>query len=224
MNNRPLPPDNNAQIDIHTPFTPAERIQQLCETDKDIVSLLTHLSFALRSLAAPPDSKVKRPPNYPLPVPSISSQPGAPANINPEEEEADPVASFQLAQTNFLNTIDRVAKHLDRQIYALEEAGIISLRDKNAQAAAAAAADSQQQIQGAGGDSQSGSQVDQDSGRKKIEASLEPDGLGRYGKLTVGQLNLASSTVERDMELELWRKGLKHFQQSLLDPSDRMQE
>jgi hypothetical protein len=31
--------------------------------------------------------------------------------------------------------------------------------------------------------------------------------MGRYGGLDVGQLNMASSTVERDMEGELWRKA-----------------
>ena len=33
---------------------------------------------------------------------------------------------------------------------------------------------------------------------------MEPDGMGRYGSLDVGKLNMASSTVERDMERELW--------------------
>lgn len=89
---------------------------------------------------------------------------------------------------------------MKRNIYALEEAGIITLRNAGegvpgAEGGAAAAGT------GAGG----ATAGEGNTGRaKEIVARLEPDGVGRYGSLDVGQLNMASSTVERDMERELW--------------------
>ncbi|KAK4459581.1 mediator complex, subunit Med11, partial [Cladorrhinum samala] len=185
--------------DVQTPFTRTERIEQLGEIDKDISSLLTHLSSALSALATPPNSTV--PP---------SSDDGIPL---------DPQTAFQSAQTNFFNTIDRVSKHLSRNIYALEEAGIISLRSS-----------AQQQDGGLAGQPQPGSSQGMnqggfgDSQQQDGKGRLEPDGAGRYGKLDVGRLNLASSTLERDKEVELWRKAREFLEKVEQEEGDRMQE
>ncbi|KAK3308259.1 mediator complex, subunit Med11 [Chaetomium strumarium] len=239
MNNPPQPPSlsGGPAVDIHQPFTPAERIQQLAEIDNDIASLLTHLSSAMRALATPPGSSVSLlQPNgngtqadgdTPSDVPILESEH---QQQQEREREADPVSAFRTAQASFFNAIDRIDKHLTRQILALEEAGIITLRNNNN------SAEQQQQQQqqpqqgdfgpgGGGGGSFGGSGHHQGhqqqlpphqgggggGGDAKARAAapprLEPDGMGRYGGLDVGQLNMASSTVERDMEGELWRKA-----------------
>jgi hypothetical protein len=215
MNSSTQPPAPNGAgtgaVDIHKPYTPGERIQQLSEVDKDIASLLVHLSSAMRALATPPGTTVA-----PTTTPSHTGGGGGgdddddvlmgTTEASPSPS-TDPVTAFQQAQSAFFQTVDRIDKQLTRQILALEEAGIITLRNT---------ADQQQQQQGQGeqatGSSQQQQQLearrggDAGGGGGQV-ARLEPDGMGRYGNLDVGQLNLASSTVERDMEAELWRRA-----------------
>lgn len=182
--NYPLSPN---PIDIHTPFTTAERIQQLSQIDKDIASLLRHTSAALRAIASPP--------------PSTSQQSQSQAEL-PSTEAA--LANFKSCQTAFLETLDRVDKNLKRQIYALEEAGIITLPrtgDGQAGADGATAGTGAGTAGGAGAPGVGGGAGGQ---AKEAAARLEPDGMGRYGSLDVGQLNMASNSVERDLETELW--------------------
>ncbi|KAK4159124.1 hypothetical protein QBC43DRAFT_327779 [Cladorrhinum sp. PSN259] len=220
------PPTGGTSVDIHTPFTRTERIEQLADIDKDIASLLLHLSQAMRALATPPNSFVP-------PLETSSAQDSSFAS----EEPQDPQTAFQTAQTNFFNTIDRVGKHLDRNIFALEEAGIISLRssssgqqqqDPNNLGGGGGPQQSQSvpgsQGQGggsfnAGGGAVSGARVDSSG-----IARLEPDGAGRYGRLDVGKLNMASSTLERDKEAELWRKAREFLEKVEQRRGDRMQE
>jgi len=178
-------PSSSAPTDTHTPFTTAERIQQLSTIDTDIASLLQHTSSALRSIASPPTATSN--------------------SYDDEQATAEAaLASFKEIQLAFVNTLDRIDKHLKRNIYALEEAGIITLRASDAQAGGEGSG-------GPGGASGSGDTSGAGgSGRtKEVVARLDPDGVGRYGSLDVGQLNMASSTVERDMEKELWEKARK---------------
>jgi hypothetical protein len=219
-------------VDIHKPFTPGERIQQLSEIDnvcafpslpaflkndksanlfvrQDIASLLSHLSSAMRALATPPNT-ANTPDHSPTDAPVVDS------------EAADPVATFKTAQSDFFQTIDRVDKHLTRQILALEEAGIITLRSTGAGAGAEGEAGSSQQQQLQQGGAGEAARV------RAAPTRLEPDGMGRYGSLDVGKLNMASSTVERDMERELWRRAREELtrvvQQSGGDEGDKMEE
>ncbi|KAK4240150.1 hypothetical protein C8A03DRAFT_13497 [Achaetomium macrosporum] len=223
MNDPIQPPSLNggAAVDIHQPFTPAERIQQLAEIDNDIASLLTHLSSAMRALATPPGSSVSTlepngsgtpaDDNTASDVPMLESEQQQQQH---HERKADPVSAFRTAQASFFNTIDRIDKHLTRQILALEEAGIITLRNTGAEQQQQG---HQQGDLGPGGGSfvgpgQQGQHLPPHQGgdakaRAAAPPRLEPDGMGRYGGLDVGQLNMASSTVERDMEGELWRKA-----------------
>lgn len=115
---------------------------------------------------------------------------------------SDPISAFHTAQSAFFTTVDRIDKHLTRQILALEESGIITLRNTGA--------DGQPQTGEPGaGDAASAATSGGGGGRVRVGAPkrLEPDGMGRYGNLDVGKLNMASSTVERDMERELWRSA-----------------
>ncbi len=192
-------------IDIHQPFTPAERIRQLGDIDKDITSLLTHLSSAMRALATPPGNTV---------------QPNTTNALSVTDTDTDPLSAFQQAQFAFFNTVDRVDKQLTRQILALEEAGIITLRN-NAAANNNAANGGQDQEPGPLHDAKAKAAA---AGPKR----LEPDGMGRYGNLDVGKLNLASSTVERDMEGELWGRMREELERSVgggeEEQGERMEE
>ena len=82
----------------------------------------------------------------------------------------------------FISTLHSVDVRLKRQIWGLEEAGVITLK-------------------GGGEGEAKGSGKEETSG---IKTNLEPDGVGKMGGLDVGWLNARSSKVERDMEAELW--------------------
>ncbi|KAK0635735.1 mediator complex protein-domain-containing protein [Bombardia bombarda] len=174
-------------VSIHEPFTTAERMQQLSAIDNDIASLLQHTSDAMKSIVHPPETDANQ---------AIT---------------ANAASAFSSIQDEFINTLDRIDKQLKRQIYALEEAGIITLR------AASDALPTENDV-GPGGRA------------KVVAALLDPDGVGRYGAFDVGRLNMASSTVERDMEAEQWRRAREHLARVVEnrsgggDGGDRMQE
>ncbi|KAL2130735.1 hypothetical protein VTI74DRAFT_5999 [Chaetomium olivicolor] len=195
------PPLNSAEpgpVDIHQPFTTGERIHQLLEIDNDIASLLAHLSSTLRALATPPGASVQQNHSQPLTANSVEDN-NTPSDVDILDSDSpsapSPLEAFKSSQAAFFNTVDRIDKHLTRQILAMEEAGIITLRGSGAGEAEAAAQGGEPAAGGGPGKARAGL------------ARLEPDGMGRYGTLDVGKLNLASSTVERDMEAELWRKA-----------------
>lgn len=87
---------------------------------------------------------------------------------------ADPVFKHHL--NDFLRTLRSVNVRMKRQIWGLEEAGII--RSSDAPTSDAAGDDNTR--------------------------TLEPDGNGKIGGMDVGWLNSRSNKVERDMESELW--------------------
>lgn len=82
----------------------------------------------------------------------------------------------------FLTTLHAVDVRLKRQIFGLEEAGILTLEDARPR--------------------------DKDAGGAQKPA-LEPNGLGMMGNLDVGWLNSRGNQNERDMEAELWTKARK---------------
>lgn len=206
-------------IDIHEPFTTAEHIQQLSNIDNDIVSLLELTSNALRCLASPPP-------------PSSSENNANPAQQPPEQsQDEDATARFTQVQSTFLSTLDRVDKQLRRQIYAMEEAGIINLRSSSSNPNTNAEGDNAGNISGEPnasnkpggyaaasapknpGELTRPAKIETHNGAKwvrPVAARLDPDGVGRYGNLDVGRMNMAIDTVERDMERELWQRAKEH--------------
>ncbi|KAK1672812.1 mediator complex protein-domain-containing protein [Colletotrichum godetiae] len=92
------------------PFTLQERIQQLCEIDTQIVSLMSHTSSALSALGAPP--KTSSDPSNPS-AQTLSSQ----------------TQTFKTSMDALLSTLHTVDVHMKRQILSLEEASIIKLRN-----------------------------------------------------------------------------------------------
>jgi hypothetical protein len=114
------------------------------------------------------------------------------ANLEPpadagSQAQPSPVSStdtFKSAMNDFLSILHSVDVRLKRQILALEEAGIINLKNISSDRAAM----------------ESGSKASQ-------KASLEPNGIGNIGNLDVGWLNSRGSKVEKDMEVELWARA-----------------
>ncbi|KAL1902760.1 hypothetical protein Sste5346_000670 [Sporothrix stenoceras] len=100
-----------AVIDVHEPFTLPERFQQLAEIDNDIIKLLTLANDIIQ----------------PLSTPDGASGPGAASTADAHTETQ--VAAFKEAMDSFLTTLHSVDVRLKRQIWGLEEAGLISLKE-----------------------------------------------------------------------------------------------
>ncbi|KAI1123010.1 mediator complex, subunit Med11 [Nemania abortiva] len=165
------------------PFTKAERIQQLGNIDKQIVSLLRYTGQAIQCLGKPDEG--------------VSMT------------DTDPIEQYKQSMEGFMRTLRNVNVGIKRQIWGLEEAGIISLSKKELATR------------------EEGGEVQASNARNK----LEPDGSGKIGGLDVGWLNSRSSQVERDMEADLWQEVedilqrlLAHQQQEAgQDPDSHME-
>ncbi|KAI0397083.1 mediator complex, subunit Med11 [Xylariaceae sp. FL0594] len=145
------------------PFTKAERIQQLAEIDKKIVKLLRSSGQAVQSLG-------KR-----------ESHDG-----DTIMTDSNPSQQFKASMDEFLRTLQHVNVSMKRQIWGLEEAGIISLGEKGVKA------------------KEEGGEAQAYNARSKL---LEPDGSGKIGGLDVGWLNSRSDKVEKQMEADLWQEA-----------------
>lgn len=156
------------QSPSHEPFTVEENIHQLNAIDKSIVQLMNHTAIALNALTFTPSSSDANP------------------TTDPSSDSLDPDAkkeAFRSATNSFLTALHNIDVRMKRQIFALEEAGIVNLSNMPRQDAAPA-----------------------------TKASLKPNGLGSVGNLDVGWLNSRSTKVERDMEAELWDKARKFLE------------
>ena len=120
----------------------------------------------------------------------------------------------------FMKTLHSVDVRLKRQIWGLEEAGIITLKASNDRTAEGPAGPGQTAAAvatatgggGGGGDSGSGGPPGGAGPAGPVATSLEPDGVGKIGDLDVGWLNSRSNKVERVMESELWTTTRKHLE------------
>ncbi|ROT35558.1 hypothetical protein SODALDRAFT_328921 [Sodiomyces alkalinus F11] len=93
--------DNQAEASASdNTFTRGERIQQLCDIDKDIVQLMDHTAKAIAALGPQP------------------------ASVPPTQQ----TESFRRSMDGLLETLHNVDVHMKRQILGLEEARIIRLR------------------------------------------------------------------------------------------------
>ncbi|CAK7271767.1 hypothetical protein SEPCBS57363_004791 [Sporothrix epigloea] len=108
-------PDAAPQISgIHDPFTLTERFNQLAEIDNDIIKLLSLANDTIKPLSTPVDT-------------ARDNHAGL-VNSTGKDTEAR-VSSFKDAMDSFLTTLHAVDVRLKRQIWGLEEAGIISLKE-----------------------------------------------------------------------------------------------
>lgn len=198
-------------IDIHAPFTRAERMDQLAEIDrvrligtpllrppgqshltraslKDIASLLELSGKAIQSLGKQDPTKHTNTNNGNgngngnTSTLQTDGQPEPPQPLTTEEQTQEQTQSFQDNMAKFLTTLHSVDVRLKRQIFGLEESGILTLGDKDAGPGPA---------------------------QRPI---LEPNGLGLVGNLDVGWLNSRSNQVEREMEAELWTAARGHLE------------
>lgn len=85
----------------------------------------------------------------------------------------------------FLTTLHKVDVRVKREIFALEEAGILTIDKTKVK-------------------DDDETQAEQDS-----KQTLEPNGMGMVGNLDVGWLNSRSNQVEMEMEAELWTNARK---------------
>ncbi|OIW29480.1 hypothetical protein CONLIGDRAFT_643579 [Coniochaeta ligniaria NRRL 30616] len=189
--------DNQSPVDIHAPFTKQELIQQLAEIDNDITLLLSHTGTAIQSLAQPITSPSSTSPDGSSPAAAAADN--TIANLNPEER----LATFKNSMNAFMATLHSVDVRLKRQIWGLEEAGIVTLKRASREGADGASGGGGNAVVGSGGGG---------SGAAAVKTNLEPDGVGKIGGLDVGWLNARSSKVERDMEAELWTGMRKHLE------------
>ncbi|GAP92640.1 putative mediator complex protein [Rosellinia necatrix] len=166
------------------PFTKAERIQQLGDIDKKIVSLARSTGQAMQCLGKriPHDGEVVM-------------------------TDTDPIQQYKDSMDEFMGTLRTVNVGMKRQIWGLEEAGIISLGKKELNLR------------------EEGGEVQASNIRNGL---LEPDGNGKIGGLDVGWLNSRSNKVEKDMEADLWREAEDALQQLLAHqqqyPDERMND
>lgn len=151
---------------------------------KDIASLLELSGKAIQSLGK------QTPTNGSSSAAARTDGHQQPQDLPPRSLTAEEqTQAFQDNMGKFLTTLHAVDVRLKRQIFGLEEAGILTLdgarlpKDKDA----------------AGGGGGGGAQ----------KPTLEPNGLGMMGSLDVGWLNSRSNQNERDMEAELWTKARK---------------
>ncbi|EHA56843.1 hypothetical protein MGG_06741 [Pyricularia oryzae 70-15] len=163
-------------VDVNAPFTKAERLQQLSEIDQDIASLLEKAGRVIGSLKPNPDS---------APDPSA------------ELQDPPQLSACKAATDDFFATLQSVNIRLKRQIYGLEEAGIITL--------------SQPTITAAGKTKPKG---ELPTMINAIVPPVQPNGVGGMGagNLDVGWLNSRSNKVDRDMEAELWARARQHLE------------
>ncbi|ORY71336.1 mediator complex, subunit Med11 [Pseudomassariella vexata] len=140
------------------PFTKAERIQQLGQIDESIVSLLRIVGKSAQSIGT-------------------KDTQGDTAMDGSSTQSLD---ACQELINEFFRTLHSVDVRVKRQIWGLEEAGIIKL--------------------GKGDD-------EEETTKTKRKPRLEPDGDGKIGGLDAGYLNSRSNKVEREMEAELWKQA-----------------
>ncbi|KAI0967481.1 mediator complex, subunit Med11 [Xylaria arbuscula] len=155
--------ETGGQQQAFVPFTKAERIQQLGDIDKKIVSLLRSTGQAIQCLGK------RVVPNEDVPM-----------------TNSDPNQHFKESMDEFMKTLREVNVGMKRQIWGLEEAGIISLAKKEVNTR------------------EEGGEVQASNARVGL---LEPDGNGKIGGLDVGWLNSRSNRVEKDMEADLWQEA-----------------
>jgi hypothetical protein len=100
--------------------------------------------------------------------------------------DLDPTQQFKTSMDEFLRTLQQVNIGMKRQIWGLEEAGIISLGKK------------------AANNKEESGETQANNARNRL---LEPDGSGKIGGLDVGWLNSRSNKVEKEMEADLWQEA-----------------
>lgn len=183
-----------AQPPTTVTITPAERIRELSEINKDVAILLTSAGQAVHALT-------DRPLNL-----HASSDDDTPMTDTSSDSLEARREKFKEVSTTFFETLQGVTARLRRQVYALEEAGIITPDPLTAQEqpkAAASLAPAQSNQRGVV--------------QLPKEQQLDPDRIknGGLGDLDIGWLNSRSNKVGAEKEAELI-KEVKELLQDVL--------
>jgi len=167
----------STQSTLVTDFTAADRINQLNEIDKDITRLLQSAGSAIKALTGN----------------AISGSQDQPVSI---EQQKDHFTNTTAQYFSLLSSID---VRLRRQIYSLEEAGIVPVDTALKESQGSLTVPST--VPGLGG----GAAVPTLQGVKE-KGSVSGSGLGN---LDIGWLNSRNDKVGKEMEAELWGKARK---------------
>ncbi|KLU91476.1 hypothetical protein MAPG_09995 [Magnaporthiopsis poae ATCC 64411] len=143
------------------------------------------------------DQKERWPPPGQAQTGPAGEQPLAPL------EQQQQSRAFEAASNDFFATLLSIHVRLKRQIWGLEEAGIITLKDGGAKGSSSSAAAAAAAASAKGGTV---------APTNLAVPALEPNGVGAIGNLDVGWLNSRSSKVDRDMEAELWAQARGHLE------------
>jgi len=180
--------------DAKTTFTSAERIQQLCAVDENIPQALSAAGAAIKSLT------------------EHSSRTGQLDGTNAQE-------AFEAHTTAFYTHIQAISALLHRQVYALEEAGIIapsatSDLDLQSPPPPASQAAGRPGLLGAPsgrpGGGGAGAGAPGQSGQEQSQMQITNGGLGN---LDIGWLNARRDVVGKKKENELWREIRKRMEE-----------
>ena len=180
--------------DAKTTFTSAERIQQLCAVDENIPQALSAASAAIKSLT------------------EHSSRTGL-------QEDTSAQEAFEAHTTAFYTHIQAISALLHRQVYALEEAGIIapsatSDLDLQPPPPPASQVAGRPGLLGAPGGRPGGGGpgvgAPGQSGQEQSQMQITNGGLGN---LDIGWLNARRDVVGKKKENELWRDIRKRLEE-----------
>ncbi|SLM34410.1 Mediator complex, subunit Med11 [Lasallia pustulata] len=171
-------------------FNAGQRIKQLNDIDRDVAKLLQSAGLAIKALS------------------NVSTAPEAAIRSATLEQHK---GTFTTATAQYFSLLSSIDIRLRRQIYALEEAEIISAE------APAKETHSNPNLStafAAFGGGQSGTAALQTATEKNITSTA-----GGLGNLDVGWLNGRNDNVGKDMEAELWAKA-QEFVSSLTTKAD----
>ena len=222
--------------DLEIPhFTRSDRIRELSSIDTDIPRLLQAAGLAVSSLTdrpLPRDTSNGDEPSLSQKLPkhildNFDEPVGAPSESDSPSLAAHK-AAFRDASASYYTLLQSISARLRRQVYALEEAGLISESvDKFAESSAAPAIP----VPGLGGQAhvlhEDGRQTARVSagiiGQQQEMEKEAPVTNGGLGNLDVGWLNSRGEGVEREKEAELVEEA-KELLESILEKKRRNQE
>ncbi|CRG86450.1 hypothetical protein PISL3812_03456 [Talaromyces islandicus] len=154
------PSDSTSQT-----FSSADRIRQLNDIDRDIAKLVNSAGLAIKVLA--------------------NDKSDATTHKSVEERKA----AFKTATSQYFALLSSIDVRLRRQVYALEEAGIL-----DSEAAGTVSGSFRGDTAGGGG---AGSNA-------AVAAGAGGAGVGQFNPLEISWLNSRKDTVGKDKEAESW--------------------
>lgn len=171
-----------------TPITRKERILELANIEKDVTSSLLSASSAIRSLTSQATAASASP----------DAQPDM-KHLTPEQARQ----AFEQHTNAYMSHIQAVSARLKRQIYALEEAGIIPATAKDEETPMPQTNAARRTAPTVSGLMTTAPPKDD---------ALAPITNGGLGRFDVGWLNSRRDDVGKQKEAELWAEARSHLE------------